>query len=352
MELYGSASFGWDIGHSSCKLAIALAGEGKSRKFDLFPTVVVPATHIDDEETARLAAKETVNVGGQDYFVGKTAVSQGHAVVFSGQDKNWIKTPAHDALLLAAWRKSLAQLSTPPKNIVIVLGLPMAYYATQKDDLKVRAYELLSPLLEKYQHLEIKTCSQSRAPLVNLQHLEDGSINPKYNIETDNYAVIDIGHFTTDFCLQMGPQIRSTAGDSIPGLTKVYSDVKAAFEKAGLSTHISCIDTAVCTGKIREFGVEKDVSEIVEQAAQSLRAMIIDRAQNLFGGEASQLNSVVVTGGGAPLIYEAVLKAFRNASQTKGSRYQVAEGLCRFGLFAVNNNPNMVQAITGELEHA
>jgi len=132
----------------------------------------------------------------------------------------------------------------------------------------------------------------------------------------------------------------------------VYSDVKAAFEKAGLSTHINNIDTAVCTGKVREFGVEKDVSDIVQQAAQSLRAMIIDRAQNLFGGEASQLNSVVVTGGGAPLIYEAVLKAFRNASQTKGSRYQVAEGLCRFGLFAINNSPSLAPAAASELEHA
>jgi len=206
MELIGSASFGWDIGHSSCKLAIALAGDGKNRKFELFPTVVVPATHIDDEETAKLAQKETVWVDGQSFFVGKTALSQGHAVVFSGQDKDWITTPAHDALILAAWRKSLAQLPNHPKNIVIVLGLPMAFYAIQKDVLKDRAYKLLSPLLEKGQFLEIKTCSQSRAPLVNLQHLEDGSINPKYNIETDNYAVIDIGHFTTDFCLQMGPK--------------------------------------------------------------------------------------------------------------------------------------------------
>lgn len=332
-KLNGIASFGIDIGHSSVKIAASMFDNPTKRYTAVIPTVVIAATKIADENTARLAAKDTVTLGGLSYFFGETAIFQGNATVFSGQDRDWISTKNHDVLVVGAWKRAMRLIDSKPKSINLVLGLPIAYYGAQKKMLKTRVELLLEPLLEPGQHLNILVRPQSLVPLINRQHMEDGTLNGEYQSDKESWAVIDIGHFTTDFAILVRTQIREVAGDSIPGVSKIYSAITSEFQAKGYPVVLESIDEAIKTKKVLHFG-EIDVSDIIEAAVQPLRDLIIDRAQTLFGDVAGRLTGVIVAGGGAPLAFNAIQGAFRNAILDTNPRLSVAEGLCRFGLYA------------------
>lgn len=332
-SLAGQASFGIDIGHSSTKIVVAMLDNPTKRDHSVISTVVIPAMRITDENTAKLAARETVTLDGSSYFFGETAVLQGNATVFSGQERDWVATKTHDVLLIGAWKKAMGLIKCRPKSVNLVLGLPMAFYSAQKKALKARAEELLTPYLLQGQTVRILLRPQSLAPLINLQHLNDGRPNPKYDVAEESWAVIDVGHYTTDFAILLRTQIRDVAGDSISGVSIVYSAVTAEFQDKGYPVVLESIVEAINTKKIRHYGII-DVSEIVDVATQPLRQVIVDRAKTLFGDVAGRLNGVIVAGGGATLVFDAVKETFGNAILDASPRLSVAEGMCRWGLYA------------------
>lgn len=331
--LSGYASFGIDVGHSSVKIAASMLHLPTIRHTASIPTVVIPAVKIADEHTAQLASRETVTINGASYFFGTTAILQGNATVFSGQDRNWIESNVHDVLVVAAWQKAMALINSSPRGINLVLGLPMAFFSAQKAALKARVQALLEPHLSFGQQLTILVRPQSLVPLINLQHALDGTLSTTYKADSESWAVIDVGHYTTDFCILLQTQIQDIAGDSIPGMSKVYSAIRSEFQSRDYSVVLESIDEAVKRKVIRHYGA-LDVSAIVEAAAKPLRNVIIDRAQTLFSDVASRLNGIIVAGGGGALVFDAIKTAFPNAELAPAAELALAEGMCRFGLFA------------------
>jgi plasmid segregation protein ParM len=330
----GSASFGIDVGHSSVKIAASMLSAPTVRHCATIPTVVIRASSIADENTARLAALETVTIDGINYFFGETAILQGNASVFSGQSRDWIATSAHDVMILAGWKRAMSMIDCCPQKINLVLGLPMAFFSTQKNALKARVGALLASHLVPGQELEILVRPQSIVPLINIQHTADGLPNPQYRAESQSWAVIDIGHYTTDFAILLRTQIQDIGGDSVAGASKVHSAVRAEFNALGYSVTLEAVDEAIKTGLIKHYGETIDVSAIVDAAAQPLRDLIVDRAQTLLSDSAKSLDGIIVSGGIAPMMIDAVKGAFRNAKLDETPRIAIAEGLCRFGLFA------------------
>ena len=143
-------SIGIDLGHSSVKTAIKSGNKMPViGGYTIFPTVVRGWTPIANEETARRAEADTVEVNGKKFFVGETAQRQSQAETFTGQNRNWIATEQHDALMASAWNRAMGVLAKPennmaePEQISLVLGLPASYYAEQRDALLSRARGLL-----------------------------------------------------------------------------------------------------------------------------------------------------------------------------------------------------------------
>ena len=152
------ASIGIDLGHSSVKTSIKSGNKTPLiGAAEIIPTVVRNWTQIANEETARKALADTVEVNGKKYFVGVTAQRQGQADSFSGQSRNWIETEQHDALLVSAWNRANAVLAknemADPERISLVLGLPASYYAEQRDILRDRANTVHQRLVKPHQDL-------------------------------------------------------------------------------------------------------------------------------------------------------------------------------------------------------
>lgn len=330
----GMASFGIDIGHSSVKLSVAMLDNPALHHSATIPTSVMPALKISHEETARRAIINTVTLNGSSHFFGQTAIDQGSPAGFSGEDRDWIKTVTHDVLAIGAWQHAMSMINCHPRVIHLALGLPTGLFSTQKNVLRDRITGLLQGYLAPGQTLKIMIQQQSSVPLKNIQHLPNGLPDPKYDLGAQSWAVIDVGHFSTDFSVLLKTEFQEIGGDSITGAMKVYSAMRSEFKARGWTDTLESVDEALKTGGVLHWPGRIDVTDIIDTAVQPLREAIINRAQALFGSTSGRLNGIIVSGGIAPLVFDSIQAVFPNAVLDPIPTMSVAEGLCRGGLFA------------------
>lgn len=334
-----SVSIGADLGHSSVKLSVktsdktALLGSA-----EIFPTVVRNWISIANEETARKALADTVEVNGKKFFVGVTAQRQGQADSFSGQTRNWIETEQHDALLVSAWDRAARILRANdihnPEQIALVLGLPASYYAEQRDILRSRAQALLQPLVKPHQELKIYVESQSRAPLLCVAFDTHGSETGRAG-EDESWGVVEIGQFTTDFTLHDRGQEVDAAATSARGAQMVYDRIAASLKAKNYVSDFETISHAIQSRKIKVYGKEVDVGDIVNPALSEFATYIEDEVATRFGEKAQRMDGIIVAGGGAYLVGPQIKAKYPNAVIPGNPRFAVAEGYARFGLLTI-----------------
>lgn len=343
MQAAKTVALGFDIGHSSVKLSV----KGSNRiplsgAAQIFPTVVRNWSPIANEDTARKAEADTVTVNGRKFFIGVTAQRQGQADNFSGQTRDWISTDQHDALILGAWNRSMATLErnrhendmTNPSKISVVLGLPASYYMEQRGELRRRATGLLQPLVGTDQELAIYIESQSRAPLLSVEFDAYGTPTGRGG-ENESWGVVEIGQFTTDFTLHDRGQEVDSAASSARGANMMYDRIGAVFKQRGYLNDFENISTALQTGKIKAYGEEVNVAELIEPSIREFTDYIMDEIASRFGERAQRMDGIIVAGGGAHIVGPAVKSRYRNAVVPHNPRFAVAEGYARFGLLTL-----------------
>lgn len=334
-----SVSMGIDVGHSSVKISIKSGDKtplvGAS---EIFPTVVRNWTQIANEETARKALIDTVEINGRKFFVGVTAQRQGQAESFSGQSRNWIETEPHDALLVSAWNRACSILSrndfAHPDCVSLVLGLPASYYAEQRETLRNRANLLLQPLIKNHQELHIYIESQSRAPLLCVTFDADGR-ETGHAGEDESWGVVEIGQFTTDFTLHDRGQEVNSAATSARGTHMVYERIAAIFKQQSHVSDFETISTAIHHRKIKVYGKETDVSDLIAPAIAEFSNYILEEVATRFGEKARGMDGIIVAGGGAYIVGQEIKSKYPNAIIPPNPRFTVAEGYSRFGLLTL-----------------
>lgn len=332
-------SIGIDLGHSSVKVSVKSANKiALNGATTIFPTVVRNWTKISNEETARKALADTVEVNGKKFFVGVTAQLQGQAENFSGQSRNWIETEQHDALLVAAWiraQRILAQNDMGDANTFsLVLGLPASYYDEQREPLRKRALALITKIIQPDQKLRVFIESQSRAPLLCVAFDAYGSETGRAG-DSESWGVVEIGHYTTDFTFHDRGQEVDGAASSASGAHLVYDRIAASFKAAGYLSDTDTITNAIKTRKIKSFGQEIDVGHMVEPAIQEFSSYIQEEVATRFGEKAQRMDGLIVAGGGAYMVGSDIKANYPNAIVPTNPRFAVAEGYSRFGLLTL-----------------
>ena len=329
------AAIGIDLGHSSVKISVKSTSGPLENSAEIFPTVVRNWTHIANDATAKKAAVDTVEVEGRKFFVGVTAVRQGQADNFTGQNRNWVDTIQHDALLVSAWNRSMEILSkngiTRPEKIALVLGLPTSYYLEQRGQLRMRANQLINPLLTGDQKLEVFIQSQSRAPLICVNIDQQGKPTGAGG-DAESWGVVEIGHFTTDFTFHDRGQEVDSAASSASGAHLVYDHIASIFKQKGYLSDFESITEAIQTKKIKVYGQDIDVSEIVNAGLAQFSTYILDEVTTRFGEKAQRMDGIIVAGGGSAMVGGDIKARFPNAIIPPSPRYAVAEGYSRFGM--------------------
>lgn len=334
-------SIGIDLGHSSVKTAIKSGNKMPViGGYTIFPTVVRGWTPIANEETARRAEADTVEVNGKKFFVGETAQRQSQAETFTGQNRNWIATEQHDALMASAWNRAMGVLAKPennmaePEQISLVLGLPASYYAEQRDALLSRARGLLQHLVKPHQDLQIYVETQSRAPLLCIVFDAYGQETGRAG-EEEIWGVVEIGQFTTDFTLHDRGQEVDAAASSARGASMIYDRIGAAFKQRGYEASYEQISRAIQNRKLKDFGKEVDINDIVQPAITEFTAYILDEVATRFGSKARSMDGIIVAGGGAYIVGQEIKAKYPNTIIPAQARFAVAEGYSRFGLLTL-----------------
>lgn len=311
-----ASSVGLDVGHSAVKVATA-AGRA------IFPTAVIPAFVLHDELAAQKARRDTIKIGDESFFVGDTAVIQGRLTSNPGLYEDWVDSAEHAALLLAGFRR--AQELGASNDSLVVLGLPAGLYSRQRDKLRDDASRLLQT--------RVVVMPQPVGPFSLHMLDERGRLKSAHAMDHESWAVIEVGYFTTDFTLiRQGSWIEDKSV-SCSGVRVATERLQRILSSKGIAATLFECEEVLRERRLIEFGRTVDMAAEVEQAQQPLVAEIFDTAHRLFAADARRLDGIIITGGGAPLVFSSLKARWPNAVQPSEPRFSVAEGMRRYGDF-------------------
>ena len=327
---------GLDIGHSSVKATYSWNNRGDIGSI-IFPTLVIPAFRLMDERAARSARIDTVSFDGQ-WFVGETAELQGKLASFSGQDRDWVFSKTHDILVLSALDRIKQESGYGLHGSTITIGLPAAFYAAQKANLRSR----LIGILTKYYGedlaatVAVRIQPQPYGPVYLLATASDGSPSG-IDLKKESWGVVEVGHFTTDYILIKREQIVDHSSGSSEGFRGVYERMTPEFSEAGFSTSPEALTQAILSRRVMHYGRECDVGAIVDRAVQAVADGVLSDVQRLFGQDLPSLKALLVAGGAAPVIAPILIGMYPNATLVENPRFAVAEGFRRHSCIVAQN---------------
>ena len=310
---------GIDIGHSMVKIA---SGSHKI----MFPSVAIPAFPISDQKTAEMAKRETVRVGGKDWFFGDTALNQSQTWA-TGLNDDWINSPEHCALILGAVKK-LADLGVPAPDIVVA-GLPIQAIKADPES-KNRLAKQFEKLLP---NTAISIVPQPYGAFCDITLSDNGTPDPKNLAHMISWAVIDIGFYTTDFIIIKEGLWIEMASSSCPGISLAAEHLVQSLALRNIKINMADADKALKTKFIPNFGKRIDITEEANEALSIAASKIIDTAERLFAPFVSRLNGVLVTGGGTPIVKNGLEEKWEHAVFPDDHRMTVVLGMRKLGEF-------------------
>lgn len=322
IDMHGAVGF--DVGHSTVKISCFFDG----KKHDIiFPSVATPAFTISDENEERRAAEETVIVNGRPYFFGRTALVQGGLSGSTGLSENWVGTPEYEALMRGGFKK-LQAIGIDPDECIIVMGLPTSLHSRQKAALKNIAAECTKG--------RVLVMPQSLAPYHGIMLDEVGNPSSRHSMESEAWAVVEVGYFTTDIMLMQagGTWVEKAAGSS-RGVALAADALMRAMGEQDVTVDLHEAELALQTKVVKNFGRSLDVSKEAELAISSIVADVLDTSKKLIEPHVRKLDGVIIAGGGAPLVFDEIKDKWPHAVLADNHRFSVSEGMRRYGLVTI-----------------
>lgn len=316
---------GLDVGRSAVK-AVAFA-QGESYHLT-FPSIVSPAIGISDETTARRAAIETVEIEGKQFFTGDTARLQGSPGANAGLSNDWINTPEYQALVASTMKRFEAMGVPGLDKPLLVIGTPANLFSSQQARLK--------EVTERVVKAEMRVLPQPMGAYCDF-YLDEKGLPIRSHItdasgRTKSWAVIEVGHFTTDFLLMLEGQYVERGAGTCEGLNFAAEHLVRILDGRGIHSNLIECETAIRTKSILQFGQEIDISEEVEKAVSHVAQKINAKADSLLSMDVRKLHGVILAGGGAPLLYEEIKKKWSHCILVDNPRMSVANGFGRYGM--------------------
>lgn len=325
---------GLDVGRSGVKIAFLDSAKNVSTKF--FRSVIIPYRELTFDQNPKATEADTVEVNGNKYFVGETALAQG-AKESIGLNANWLEGDEHTALLIRSQRY-LKSYGVIPRFIVV--GLPVNTF-------KHHAKILAQQVKEVFGHETIVLPVPQPYGVYQDEVLNDmGEFKGAKSI-SGQYAVIDIGHYSTDF-LMMNENIwvEASSGSS-DGMYVAVDNLNKILQAKGINLSPFKLQEVLMTKKIRQYGEEVDFSNEVREALQATVQLILQSTKRYIGSDASQMDKIIVAGGGAEVVFPSVYHMWKNAVKPENPRFSVALGMRKFGLKSLLEKEEFIAKVSG-----
>ncbi len=346
------AVVGLDLGHSRIKAVLAsVMDKDVTRHKISFPTLVSQWHQLKEEFAAQKALTDTVDINGQRFFIGATVQEQNNPTSYVGVHYDWFRTlpTQYQALTKGAFKKLRPKMTPTPGLIVVVVGLPAASSTEDRNELERLTREAIEPELQVGEVLKIvKSATQADAIVFHALFNEDGSYNTNYRQEStieevvvdgeiveketpaSLYGVIEVGHLTTDFTILSGIYGIDSATNSTSGVSSTFAALQELLASNGFYNDLPSTAEALMMKKLEG----RDVSHLVKKASSDLIQETLSTAKEVFSRR--RLDGLLVAGGGASLVIDAIKSEFPRAEIIPEARFAVAEGYVRRGLIELH----------------
>jgi plasmid segregation protein ParM len=311
-----------DVGYSHTK---AVSPEGRV----IIPSVAAPFRELPLADLSRNGTGHVVGIRRVDrtltrHFVGELALREGQGATFT-LDREKHRHPNHDLLILTA-----ARLLGARTGATLVVGLPVAYYRTQKDVLCRHLEALHADVsvdglpFERVSFGKVIVYPQGAGALLMVSDL------PKSGL----VCLVDVGYKTTDYVTvemkgDKGVPVSSLCGSVEVGAHRVTEAVAAEFEvRTGAPLDATLAEGVVADGKARFRGKEVDLADVVEAARRDTARAIADRVLAALGPKGDFAARFYLAGGGVLALPE-LREMFPAAEVLPDPQWANAEGFLK-----------------------
>jgi hypothetical protein len=162
--------------------------------------------------------------------------------------------------------------------------------------------------------------------------------------EPARVAVVDIGTYTIDGVVdENGTYIDALSGSSEAGVYTVLQHIAAAYERTfGAKPGDREVEHILRTGSAQIRGRRVDCRVEVERGAVLLRDAALTLMGNLWQA-AETLDVIYVTGGGAPIVFDAVRAIYEQAVLVDDPQFSNAQGYLAYGLLTARSRDRQAQ---------
>jgi len=331
-----------DTGYSATKIYSELKG---ARKTLIFPSVIGPADFGEDF----LGTKEDNFIAELSLYPGKvrnfgeTAIRLNRGGEMTA-DRDMFTKHYNPALTLAGIARFMEEKQMPAPDVLVV-GLPVNYYSTQKDSLlqklkgkhTIKLYKINGKIDRtiEFTFENILALPQGYGSYLSYALDRDGKKIPERIVPT---AVIDGGEKTIDIVAADGRYI-NTVSKSIPSsLDAVYHDLQREID----SRYDDYLERSTIESYIRSrtpyitpTGESVDLEQMRKEVLQKHLPEIINRIQMTVRPMRPQ--KVLVAGGSGDMIYEGIKEIFASAEKAESMIFSNAIGYYRYGLLRQSN---------------
>lgn len=315
-----------DIGYGYTK------GVGPNGLHFSFPSVIGTAEDIHfATDLIRGGEERPVKYGDWRFFYGEQAVLQSRI-----QSAIFDRSRVHDHTYKMLFVASLVELSKAipdAERVRVVTGLPVEFFSDRSDvvELFEGLYRITADRVMDFAVESVFVAPQPFGSLFRELLNEQGKI-ANSRLEKGRIGVIDVGTFTTDFVVSDELRyVQRLSGSARTGWSKVINQVQQALSdvyRLELTPHE--VDEAIQAGEVRVRGEPVSIASLVRPAVTDLETAIIARARDLWG-EGVHLDTILVSGGGGPHLYDAIYDVYPHARVLDSAFWANAEGLYRLG---------------------
>ncbi|MTI82662.1 MAG: ParM/StbA family protein [Firmicutes bacterium] len=271
----------------------------------IIPSVVAPFRKLSlvdlssQSDSGHVVEIRRVDGTTSKYFVGEMALREGHGASFS-LDREKHRHPNHDILALAAARV----LNTGP-GAMVVAGLPVAYYRTQREELKNHLEGLHAEVsvngnkLKRISFGKAVVYPQGAGALFMAPDLPQNGM----------VLLVDIGQKTTDYVTAEVAEgnvkpVSSLCGSVETGVQAIYEIVAQEFlSSTGMPLAAIRVPEIISqSGRITYYGKERDFSGVINQARTDIALAISDQVKAALGDRLAFIKKVYLAGGGAEML--------------------------------------------------
>ncbi|NHM26987.1 ParM/StbA family protein [Desulfofundulus sp. TPOSR] len=298
----------------------------------LIPSVVAPYSELPLAELSRNGSGHVVEIRRlngdtkngvtKKYFVGELALREGQGATFT-LDREKHRHPNHDILVLAA-----ARLLEAREGATLVVGLPVAYYRLQKEELRKQLEALHAKVsvddgpLARVSFGKVVVYPQGAGALLTASDLPENSL----------ICLVDVGFKTTDYVLAKvaGGMVGPEGGGSVEyGVFQMYETVAAAFgSETGAPLDMNVAAAVAAQGRVTFRGRELDLTASVKAARVNTARAIADRVLAALGQKGDFVAKFYLAGGGAVALPE-LTDMFPAAEVLPDPQWANAEGFLR-----------------------